>query len=306
MESAPLIPVVLFVYARPDYLRRTLECLRENNIPLLYVFSDGPKTPEVAERVKEVREILHAINWCEVHIIERSENLGLGKSILTGVTQVLQEYTSILVFEDDLICVPGTYQYLCAALEHYKDIPNVMSVTGWAHPRLTPSNVGENPYFDGRTDCLVWGTWRRAWRGMEQNSLEMIGACKKRGLNVYRYGADLVQMAEFEKDRNIWAVRFSFLHILNKGICLRPPFSLVEHIGYDEYSSNVTRKEGYKWYVPLPEKCPPIPTAWPDAVENLECPSLWQKAFGGRQGFLEKIKIFLKKLSFYGYIKSKF
>ena len=277
-----IIPIVLFTYARPDHLRRTLASLRENNIPLLYAFSDGPKTLEVVGRVNEVREILREINWCEVHLVERTENLGLGKSILTGVTDVFKRHDVIIVFEDDLICVPGTYQYLCAALEYYKDTPNVMSVTGWTHPRATPSNIINQPYFDGRTECLVWGTWKRAWQGMERDSLMMIEDCKQLGIDIYRYGADLVEMAKIERTRNIWAVRFSYLHILNKSICLRPPYSLVQHIGYDPESVNVKNLDGYTWHVDLPELCPPIPPTWPEAVENPECPGLWQRECGVR------------------------
>jgi GT2 family glycosyltransferase len=62
----PPIPVVLFAYARPDHLRRTLGCLRENQVPLIYVFSDGPRTLDKAPLVAQVREILRGIDWCEI------------------------------------------------------------------------------------------------------------------------------------------------------------------------------------------------------------------------------------------------
>jgi len=277
-----VIPVVLFAYARPDDLKRTLACLRENRVPVIYAFSDGPKTPDIMPRVRAVREILHTIDWCEVYITEREKNLGLGKSILTGVSEVFQKHDAIIVFEDDLICVPGTYEYLSSALEHYKDTLNVMSVTGWTHPLTTPSNVIHGPYFDGRTDCLVWGTWKRAWHGMERDALSLVEECRQQGIDIYRYGADLVGMANKEKTKNIWAVRFSYLHILNKGICLRPPYSLVQHIGYDTESVNVKSVQGYKWHVELPEACPPIPVHWPPANENPECPKLWQRECGTR------------------------
>lgn len=42
-----VIPVVIFAYARPEYFVRMLACLCEEKTPLLCVFSDGPKTPEV-------------------------------------------------------------------------------------------------------------------------------------------------------------------------------------------------------------------------------------------------------------------
>lgn len=287
----PIIPVVLFAYARPNPLKRTLDCLRENRVPLIYAFADGPKTPDLAPRVAEVRKILHQIDWCEIHIVEREKNFGLGVSILTGVEEVFQEHDAIIVFEDDLICIPGTYDYLCAALKHYKNSHNVMSVAGWTHPRVTPSNITDQPYFDGRTDCLVWGTWKRAWKGMERDALSLIEECKYKGIDPYRYGADLVEMAQGEKIRNIWAVRFSYLHILYQGICLRPPYSLVEHIGYDSLSSNVKDLQTYEWFVKLPESCPPLPHPWPEPLENPECHQIWQRECGYRPS--------IRNISFY-------
>ena len=274
------IPVVLFAYARPDHLRRTLACLRENNVPLIYAFADGPKTPDLAERVNEVRSILRAIDWCELHLVERTENLGLGNSILTGVSEVFQRHETIIVFEDDLICVPGTYQYLCAALEHYKDDLRVMSVTGFNHPADTPSNIADQPYFDGRSDCWVWGAYARSWgNGMQKSALELMAECRRKGIDIYRYGATLVNMAKIEKEKNIWAVRFLYWHIVNGGLCLRPPFSLVEHIGYDRFSTNASQK---LLETPVLQEMYLIPDKWPEPIENPECPAIWQKTNGGK------------------------
>ena len=139
------IPVALFAYARPDYLRRTLDSLRATHVPLIYAFSDGPRTPGKAPAVAEVRYMLRAIDWCEAVLCERETNFGLGVSIRTGIAEVLNKHEALLVVEDDLICVPGTYQYLCAALEHYRDVPSVMSVTGWTHPRAIPPDVTDQP-----------------------------------------------------------------------------------------------------------------------------------------------------------------
>jgi hypothetical protein len=274
------IPVVLFAYARPEHLKRTLACLRENNVPLMYVFADGAKTSDVEPRVREVRQILHQVDWCEIHIVEREKNLGLGTSILTGVSEILEKHEMMIVFEDDLICVPGTYHYLCAALEHYKDDPRVMSVTGWTHPRVTPSTVTNQPYFDGRAESWSWGSWARAWKGMEQDAISLVNSCIERDIDVYRYGADLMKMAKIEKERNIWAVRFSYLHIFNSGLCLRPPHSMVDHAGFDEYGTNASGQ--YKWALSDLGEVPSIPQTWPPALENPECPKLWQRECGTR------------------------
>lgn len=275
-----VIPVVLFAYDRPDHLRRTLACLCENQVPLIYAYSDGAATPDKNCLVKEVRGILKSIDWCRVIICERDRNLGLGKSILAGVTEVLEKHEMCLVFEDDLICVPGTYKYLCAALYHYRDFPRVMSVTGWNHPLVTPGDVVDQPYFDGRAECWVWGTWARAWRGMEEDAKSLMLACEAQGIDRNKYGADLPVMAEDELKRNIWAVRFLFHHIVSGGLCLRPPRSMVQHIGFDAQATNAS--SAGKWGgLPL-KSCPPLPRQWPEPVESVQCPDLWQRACGKR------------------------
>jgi hypothetical protein len=283
-----VIPIILFTYARPDHLQRTLECLKADNVPLMYIFSDGAKTPDKEPAVKEVRNIINEIDWCRTIITEREMNLGLGKSILTGVTEILKKEKMAIIFEDDLICVPGTYDYLCAALEYYREDTRVMSVTGWTHPLITPKDITNQPYFDGRTDCLVWGTWARAWVGMmDNNALSLMKESKEKGIDIYRYGADLVNMAKAEFMQNIWAVRFSYWHILNRGLCLRPPWSMVEHIGWDSRGTNA-QSAGILASLPL-TPCPPIPKTWPESIENTGCSLLWQKSFGSQPVWYERI-----------------
>jgi hypothetical protein len=273
-----VVPIALFVYARPNHLQQTLERLRTNQVPLIYAFSDGPRTPDKEPAVAAVREILRTIDWCEVVLCEREENLGLGKSILTGVTSVLSKHEAIIVFEDDLICVPGTYQYLCAALDAYRDNFSVMSVTGWTHPSVTPSNVIEQPYFDGRAECWVWGTWARVWQDMDKDANTLMQMCEALGIDVYSYGEDLPAMAAVEIQQNIWAVRFLYLHLLHKGLCLRPPHSMVEHIGFDSQATNAS--DGSQWSNPPLKACPALPEEWPDSIEHPECAHLWQMTCG--------------------------
>ncbi len=290
-----VIPIILFAYARPDHLRRTLNCLKANKVPLIYAFSDGPRTPDKTSAVSKVREMLKSIDWCEVVLCERESNLGLGRSILTGVTEVLKKHESAIIFEDDLICVPETYQYLCAALNNYKDDDRVMSVTGWTHPLVTPHDVTDLPYFDGRAECWVWGTWARAWQGMEIDAKTLTEQCKDQGIDIYRYGADLVDMAKVELRKNIWAVRFLYWHILNKGLCLRPPCSMIEHIGFD---SNATNASNESWLKNPPLKdAPPIPTLWPEPVEHPACSQLHQKVCGTRPTLAGRMYRFVYSLA---------
>jgi hypothetical protein len=272
-----VVPVVLFVYKRLDVLEKTLACLRENQIPKLIIYSDGAKVEQDAPAIQAIRDYLSKIDWCDVERHDRPRNYGLGKNILSGVTEVLESYEAVLVWEDDLICVPGTYAYLCAALEHYQNEPRVMSVTGWTNRHVTPRILDGNPYFDGRAESLVWGTWRRSWLGMtDETAAEKVTKVQSQGGDIAKYGGDLPAMAKREIASNIWAVRFVYHHMANKGLCLRPPWSMVEHIGFDARSTNANSKK--VWYVNGElAPCPLIPEVWPKPVENDECEILWKK-----------------------------
>jgi hypothetical protein len=222
--------------------------------------------------------MLRTVDWCELELRERSENLGLGRSIRAGMTEVFDRHAAALVFEDDLVCVPGTYLYLTGAMERYWDDPRVLSVTGWSHPRVTPRDVVDQPYFDGRAECWVWGAWPRSWRGMDSTATEIVEACAERGIDPFRYGDDLREMAAAELDQNTWAVRFLLLHILRGGLCLRPPHSLVEHIGWGPDAANASTDSG--WSNPPLRACPRAPESWPEPAVHPRCAELWREAFG--------------------------
>jgi hypothetical protein len=267
------IPVVLFAYARPRTLARVLACLRENAVPLIEAFADGAKGAADAPAVAEVRAMLRVVDWCEVRLTERKENFGLGKNVLAGVSAVAARHEALVVWEDDLVCVPGTYAWMCAALRHYAKDERVMSVTGWTHPDL--SGKANGPYFDERAEGWVWGTYARAWEGMDESSDAKIRACRERGVRPFRYGPDIALMLRNEVRRKLWAVRWVLHHFQHGGRCLRPPVSLIEHIGNDGHGSNAAADAA--WSNPRLGVAT-VPTRWPEVTVQPELAARWFEA----------------------------
>jgi hypothetical protein len=295
-SSCGPVPVALFTYARPDHVRRMLRQLELEKIPLLYAFSDGPAHENAQQPVEEVRRLLKEVTWCDTKIRENPENLGLGTSIMQGVSEVLRLHPSVIVLEEDLILVPGFYLYLSAALEQYGSSMEVMSVTGWTHPRVTPDDARALPYFDGRAECWGWGTWRRGWEGMEQNARSLMKISHAKGIDLFRYGADLPLMAMEEQRRNTWAARWSLWHLVNRGLCMRPPWSMVEHDGAGDAMTTHVKSAGTQdiWSNAPLQPAPPIPPMWPAPAEHTDVARLWRLACGGRPGFLRRWAIRLR------------
>jgi len=102
-------------------------------------------------------------------------------------------------------------------------------------------------------------------------------------------------MAEVELQQNIWAVRFLYWHILNRGLCLRPPWSMVEHIGFDAEATN-TKNELWLKNPPL-NPCPPIPAEWTKPIEHPMCGRLHQKVCGTRPTVSSRLYRFTRRLA---------
>src|ERR1700742_902404 len=125
-----LAPIALFVYNRPDHTRRTLSYLQKNELASesrLFVFCDGPKTDADKPKVDELRQLLKGVEgFRSVKVIESKENKGLANSIIAGVTQLVNEYGKVVVFEDDLLSSVYTLQYFNEALNRYANEEKVM------------------------------------------------------------------------------------------------------------------------------------------------------------------------------------
>src|SRR2546423_14535813 len=133
-----LAPVSLFVYNRPWHLKQTLESLEKNFLSgqsVLYIYSDGPRadaTPEQLQKIKEVRSLIRSKKWCkETYIIESETNKGLAKSIIEGVTELVNDFGKEIVLEDDLVLSPGFLKYMNEALTLYESEERVMHVSGY-------------------------------------------------------------------------------------------------------------------------------------------------------------------------------
>jgi len=272
------IPIVLFAYARPVYLARVLVCLRENRVPLIHAFADGAKGRGDAQAVAAVRKMLRAVDWCELRLVEREANLGLGRNVLTGVGAVAAEHETFIVWEDDLICAAGTYAWMCAVLRHYADDARVMSVSGWTHPRVTPADAGDTLYFDGRAEAWSWGSYARSWLGMmEETAWQKLRKAEALGVPCDVFGSDMPRMAREELKQNIWAVRWFYHHLEKRGLCVRPPWSMVEHIGVDAMATNAA---GSTEWDNQPLRTVPV-GHWPTPALNPACGPLWRRAFPG-------------------------
>jgi GT2 family glycosyltransferase len=234
-----LAPIALFVYNRPEHTRRTLAALQKNIIAdesRLFIFSDGAKTIADQDKVDEIREMAKRITgFKSVKLIAQQKNLGLAASIISGVTQLVNEFGKVIVFEDDLLSSPYTLEYFNEALTKYEKDNAVMHIGAYMYP-LDDKTLPETFFYRIATSW-GWATWARAWKNFEPDIDQLMDRFDQKKINDFSIEDTMnfwKQMQEFKAGKNnSWAIRWYASIFLNGGLSLNPSRSLVHNIGHD-------------------------------------------------------------------------
>lgn len=238
MTDAPA-PIALFVYRRLDHVQRTVEALRRNPESAqsqLIAFSDGAKDDTAQADVATVRQYLGGVTgFRSVTVVERPANFGLARSIIDGVTQVLEQHDRVIVVEDDLVTSPHFLRYMNDALREYRGDDRVISAHGYLYP--VPDPMPETFFIRG-ADCWGWATWRRGWALFNPDGSALLAQLRDRQLttrfnfeNTYPYLGMLEAQIAGEVDS--WAIRWLASAFLADKLTLYPGRSLVHNIGND-------------------------------------------------------------------------
>ena len=263
-------PVAIFTYNRPAHTKRLLESLRECELvdkSHVRIYCDGPKNPDHVDGVVETRRIISENAPTGAEIIERDKNLGLARSVISGVTELCEEYGQVIVLEDDLVLSTHALGFLNDALNRYSEEDRVMHVSAYMYPvkaELSPS------FFYREATCWGWATWARAWKYFEPDAEKLVNEIDERDLrhefniedSMYFY-----QMLCKQRDGMLdsWAIRWYASIFRRGGLALHPAYSLVQNLGFD--GSGVHCNVDTRFVVELSKD--PV-QKFPDAIEESE------------------------------------
>jgi putative methyltransferase (TIGR04325 family) len=253
-----LAPIILFVYNRPKHTAETLKALSENELAsqsTLYIYADGPKAGASATTLADInstRDIIKSTQWCkEVFIIARDENYSLQRSVIEGVTEVVNKHEKVIVLEDDIVTSPHFLQYMNDALTIYEDEQKVLSI-GALNFFATDSTVPDT-FFIPIPDCWGWATWKNRWQLFEPNAQLLLNRLREKGLiekfnlnGAYNFESMLID--QIKGDVSSWAIRWQAIAYLEDKLTLYPRYSVTKNIGFgpggthggeDKYSKKI-------------------------------------------------------------------
>lgn len=241
-------PICLFVYKRYDTTKLMLESLLacpECADSELYVFMDEARNDSEADDVEKVRALFDNLQGFKaIHPYPARMNKGMARSVIDGVTTVLEKHESIIVLEDDLVVAPDFLTFMNAALEAYRDRSDIWSISGYTPNLKEMEQYDKNSVFlVPRAQCWGWATWSDRWETVdwEVSDFNYLARNKKRRKAFDMGGNDLFRTLEMEHRERIesWAVRWAYAASKQKMWTVNPILSKVQNIGLKSSTSHV-------------------------------------------------------------------
>lgn len=240
-------PILLFCYNRPEHTKLTLDALSQNELAdksPLFIFCDGPKNnanQDQQNKIQEVRNIAKSYKWkYDIHVIESETNKGLAKSIISGVSEVIDTYGKVIVLEDDLLSSKYFLKYMNAALDYYEDRPSVFSISANRPPAskmIIPEDYPYDVFVSLRPFSTGWAVWKNRWDKVNwsMSYLEAFLSNSRQVQAFNRAGEDMTAMLCLQRDGKIdsWAIQFAFAHFYQHAVSIMPCISYIDNIGFD-------------------------------------------------------------------------
>lgn len=284
-------PILLFVYNRPEHVRRNIQALLKNELAAeseLFIYSDAAKDETSQAAVKEVRAFIRSIQgFKKITITEHAENWGLARSIIDGVTTQINRYGRVIVLEDDLVVAPHFLQFMNDALETYRDEERVghIQACDFTHDPSLPDT-----FLIKWTGSWGWGTWDRAWKHFNADGKALLTELESRKLTYTfdfngKYGYTRMLRRQIEGKNNSWAIRWNASLFLKGILSLNVGKSLVQNEGFDGSGTNcggggLYASELYMERLPV-KKISPI-------EENIQARNAYVRYYARTNSFMAK------------------
>ena len=265
--NAPALAI--FAYRRPQALQACLASLAAcDGAEALdaTVFVDGPADATEQALVEETACVADAFEGFRSLVVCRAEtHLGLGTSVIRGISRVLETHPSVIVLEDDLTVQPGFLRFILDGLIRYAQDHRVFSVCGYTNRIRIPEGYPADAYYCPRSSSWGWATWKDRWESVNWEPTPAEWAKYRRPFAAWG-GSDCPNLLRdwLEGNNESWAIRFCFSQFLQGQLSLFPVMSLVDASAeFDGSGTNCLRYNRFRF--DLDDR--PGPFRYPDAVE---------------------------------------
>lgn len=256
MTGAPFdVPILILAFNRPDQLRGLIDRLREIQPSSVFLSVDGPRPGNESDDqlVRQVQDLATQIDWpCQVHKNFRSENLGCGKAVSSGIDWFFSHVERGILLEDDVLPTRDFFTFCEELLTRYANDDRVFAISGCNFAPAVQIEQDASYRFSAITHVWGWATWRRAWATYRydmrdwRTQLPLKGRWRAMGANL---GGLIYWTAVFDWMRfgkiDTWDYQWSLAQMSHGGLTATSNVNLTDNLGFSEDATHTAHQPSF-------------------------------------------------------------
>ena len=147
-----------------------MEVLKQARPSILFLASDGGRTPQEMNQILESRKVMEEIDWeCEVHKLYMDENQGMYRFSKLVSEYIWERVDRCIFLEDDYVPAVSFFRFCAELLEKYKDDLRIEMICGFNPLGIYAEADQGQDYFFTENGWAIWGTayWKRTAKERE-------------------------------------------------------------------------------------------------------------------------------------------
>ena len=248
--TAPLAPVLLLTWSRPEETQQTLVAIRRVRPNRLFIAGDGPRNSDDRLQIDHVGNAINRlVDWpFELRTDFADENLGCRRGVTLGLDWFFSHVDEGIILKGGCVAHPDFFSFCTAMLDRYRDDSRVMHIAG--------DNTARIAIEQDWSYCFVpyphiwgWATWRRAWSLYDRDMTAW---------QSFRSQGQLEDTFPDRTERETWVPIFDRLAdegrpdtldwqwsatcMLRNGLCVQPTHNFILNMGFNERATHALRK----------------------------------------------------------------
>lgn len=234
-------PILFIAYTRIEFLKKSLLNILQDNERPIYISIDNIKSnnfKKIAQHGTLVSEIMKLSKNEHINVYVNEKNLGLRRNVEQSVSRILENHSSVIVCEDDVIVDQEGLKILDFFLDKYDKNDKVAHVS--IYNRVPSSDITHPEDFwrySNIPETYIWGTWKTKWVYYDDDLTKNLRKLKLKKIKSKVgtwIGAITWKIHIWEAKAGVvdsWAYRWVTTIWLNDFLCITTNKNYVEYYG---------------------------------------------------------------------------
>jgi hypothetical protein len=250
------VPMLLIGFKRLDFLKARIDEISRTTISTLFLSLDGGHGLSAEEIDNFIQWTKSKLNRLDKLIIDqKTENLGLVSHVTSAISNVLSQYSHVVIVEDDIEISNKFYESIINGL-NLQILNNITGIVGgFSVLNLPPNKIINNQWRESNYIAIWgWGCSSDVWKNYKVKleadliNKELSNSHTWSKLSNFQKQVWLGRFKKIaENPSKTWDIQLQYLSFVNEFNNFYPVSTLVRNVGYSDSRSTNTKNKRPLW-----------------------------------------------------------